>query len=131
MDKTLIEVAKRDELLPGRLKAIVVQGNEIVLGNIAGNIYAVNRRCGHMNAPLERGTLEGYILTCPMHHAQFDMTTREALSGPVPHSLGNEVPPENLLKYLQHLGNLMSMIKTCDLKTYAIKIEGDSVKIEI
>lgn len=131
MDKTLIEVAKRDELLPGRLKAIVVQGNEIVLGNIAGNICAVNRRCGHMNAPLERGTLEGYILTCPMHHAQFDMTTGEALSGPVPHSLGNEVPPENLLKYLQHLGNLMSMIKTCDLKTYAVKIAGDAIDIEI
>lgn len=131
MDKTLIEVAKRDELRPGRLKAIEVQGIEIVLGNIAGNIYAVNRRCGHMNAPLERGTLEGYILTCPMHQAQFDMTSGEALSGPVPHSLGNEVPPENLLNYLQHLGNLMSMIKTCDLITYAVKIEGDSIKIEI
>ena len=84
-----------------------------------------------MNAPLERGTLEGYILTCPMHHAQFDIKTGEALSGPIPYSAGNEVPPENLLNYLQHLGGLMSKIKTCDLKTYLVKIDGDSIKIEI
>ena len=127
----LIEVAKLDEIAPGGLKAIEVQGEEIVLCNDEGKIFAVGRRCGHMNAPLELGTLEGYILTCPMHQAQFDITTGEALSGPVPPGLGNEAIPEGLGKYLQHIGILMSHIKTCNIKTYPVKIEKNSIKVEL
>ena len=127
----LTEVAKLSEIAPGGLKAVEVNGEEIVICNDQGNIYAVGRRCGHMNAPLDLGTLEGYILTCPMHHAQFDITTGEALSGPVPPGLGNEVIPEGLGKYLQYIGMLMSHIKTCNIKTYPVKIEKDLIKVEL
>ena len=127
----LVEVAKLSEIAPGGLKAVEVSGEEIVLCNDGGKIYAVDRRCGHMSAPLELGTLEGYILTCPMHHAQFDITTGEALSGPVPASLGNEAIPDGLGKYLQFIGMLMSHIKTCNIKTYPVKIEKEVIKIEI
>jgi nitrite reductase/ring-hydroxylating ferredoxin subunit len=127
----LVEVAKLSEIAPGGLKAVEVNGAEIVLCNFEGKIYAISRRCGHMNAPLDLGTLEGYLLTCPMHHAQFDITSGEALSGPVPPGLGDEVIPEGLGKYLQYIGMLMSHIKTCDLRSYTVKVEGNSVKIEI
>lgn len=127
----LIEVAKLDEVVPGGLKAVEVKGEEIVLCNDHGKVYAVGRRCGHMNAPLDLGTLEGYILTCPMHHAQFDITTGEALSGPVPPGLGNEAIPEGLGKYLQFIGMLMLHVKTCGIKTYRVKIEKNSIKLEM
>lgn len=127
----LVEVAKVDEIVPGGLKAVEVHGREIVVCNDDGKIYAIDRRCGHMNAPLDLGTLEGYILTCPMHHAQFDITTGEALSGPVPPNLGDEVVPESIDKYFQYVGMLMSHIMTCNLKTYPVKVDGDSIKIEI
>ena len=127
----LIEVAKMNEIAPGGLKAVEVNGEEIVLCNDAGRLYAVSRRCGHMNAPLDLGTLEGYILTCPMHHAQFDITSGKALSGSVPASLGDEVIPEGIGKYLQYVGMLMSHIKTCDIKSYSVKVEENTVKIEI
>lgn len=127
----LVEVAKIGDIAPGGLRAVEVNGEEIVLCNDGGTLYAINRRCGHMNAPLERGTLEGYILTCPMHHAQFDITSGEALSGPVPPHLGDEPIPEGIGRFLQHAGVLMSHIKTCDLKNYMVKVEGDSIKIEI
>jgi nitrite reductase/ring-hydroxylating ferredoxin subunit len=127
----LVEVAKVNEITTGGIKAVEVHGREIVVCNNDGKIYAIDRRCGHMNAPLDMGTLEGYILTCPMHHAQFDVTSGEALSGPVPPSLGDEVIPESIGKYLQYAGMLMSHIKTCNIKTYPVKIDGDSIKIEI
>ncbi len=127
----LVEVAKVNEIAPGGLKAVEVNGREIVVCNDDGKIYAIDRRCGHMNAPLDLGTLEGYILTCPMHHAQFDITSGEALSGPVPPNLGDEAIPEGIGKYLQHVGLLMSHIKTCEIKTYSVKIDGDSIKIEV
>ncbi len=127
----LVQVAKLNEIAPGGLKAVEVNGREIVLCNDDGKIYAIDRRCGHMNAPLDLGTLEGYILTCPMHHAQFDITSGEALSGPVPPNLGDEVIPEGIGKFLQHVGMLMSHIKTCNLRSYSVKIDGDSIKIDV
>jgi nitrite reductase/ring-hydroxylating ferredoxin subunit len=127
----LVEAAKLNEIVPGGLKAVELSGEEIVLCNYEGKIYAISRRCGHMNAPLDLGALEGYILTCPMHHAQFDITTGEALSGPVPPNLGDEVIPEGIGKYMQYVGMLMSHIKTCNIKTYPVKIDKDLIKVEV
>src|SRR6266436_5035396 len=110
----LVEAAKLNEIVPGGLKAVEVNGEEIVLCNYEGKIYAISRRCGHMNAPLDLGALEGYVLTCPMHHAQFDIISGEALSGPVPANMGNEVIPEGVGKFMQYVGMLMSHIKTCN-----------------
>ena len=125
----LTEVAKIEEIAPGGMKAVEANGKEIVLCNYDGKIYAVSRRCGHMNAPLEMGTLEGYILTCPMHHSQFDITTGEALSGPVPADFGDEPIPQGMMKFLQYLGMLQSKIKTNDLETYPVKVDGNSIKV--
>jgi nitrite reductase/ring-hydroxylating ferredoxin subunit len=127
----LVEVGKTDDIAAGGIKAVEVNGEEIVLCNDHGQIYAVSRRCGHMSAPLDLGTLEGYILTCPMHHAQFDITSGEALSGPVPLNLGHEPIPEGIGQFFQHTGMLMSHIRTCDLKRYMVKIEGNSIKVEV
>ena len=126
-----VEVAKMDEIAPGGMKAVEANGKEIVLCNYDGKIYAINRRCGHTNAPLEMGTLEGYILTCPLHHSQFDITTGEALSGPVPHDFGDEPFPESLQKFFQYAGMLISEIKTYGIETYPIKVEGDSILVEV
>jgi nitrite reductase/ring-hydroxylating ferredoxin subunit len=129
--KMFVEVAKLDEIAPGGMRAYEVKGKEIVLCNYDGKIYAVSRRCGHMNSPLEMGTLEGYILTCPLHYSQFDITTGEALSGPVPTYSGDEPLPEHLTNFLQYTDMLMSGIKTYDLKTYPVKVEGNSITIEV
>ena len=50
------------------------------------------------------GTLEDYILTCPLHHSQFDIITGEVLNGPVPADFGEEPIPESLMKYFQYAG---------------------------
>ena len=57
---------KIDEIASGGMKTIEVEGHEIVICNCDGQFYALARRCGHMNAPLELGTLDGTILTCAM-----------------------------------------------------------------
>lgn len=126
-----IEVAKLDEIAPGGMKSVEANGKEIVLCNYEGKIYAIGRRCGHMNAPLDMGTLEGYILTCPMHHSQFDITTGEALSEPVPAELGDEILPERMVKYLQYIGTLMSHVRTCGVKTYQVEVHGESISVAV
>ena len=84
MAKMFIEAGKTSDIAPGGMLGVKLNGEDIVICNYEGKFYAVARKCGHAAAYLERGTLSGYILTCPLHCAQFDITTGEALSGPVP-----------------------------------------------
>lgn len=55
---------------------------DICVTNIDGKFYAAADRCGHMNAPLSRGELEGSVVTCPMHMAQFDFITGKIVRPP-------------------------------------------------
>jgi nitrite reductase/ring-hydroxylating ferredoxin subunit len=84
-----------------------------------------------MNAPLELGTLHGTILTCPMHFAQFDITTGEALSNPVPRDFGKEVPPPRIARFLQNVGMLMIHVKTCSIRTFETKVEYGKVLVAL
>jgi nitrite reductase/ring-hydroxylating ferredoxin subunit len=120
-----------DEIAPGGMKAVEIDGNEIVVCNCSGKYYAVQRRCGHMNAPLDMGTLDGTYLTCPMHCGQFDVATGEALSGPVPPDMGSETPPPMLAGYLQNVGMLMKHIRMESIRTYATKVEAGWVQIAL
>ena len=76
-------MAKVDELSPGQMKWVAVNGDRRVLANVEGTFYAISDVCGHRNAPLSRGKLQGYLIECPLHFAQFDIRTGELVSGPV------------------------------------------------
>jgi len=124
-----IPAISTDEIAPGGMKTVELDGHEIVICNCGGTFYAIERRCGHMNAPLDCGTLDGTIVTCAMHCAQFDVTTGEALSGPVPPDVGDESPPPILGAYLQHIDMLMSHVRTQSIRTYETKIEEGWVHV--
>ena len=51
----LFDIAKVDEIPQGKMKHVEVQGKEIVISNIDGKFYAMDDRCGHMNARLSMG----------------------------------------------------------------------------
>jgi nitrite reductase/ring-hydroxylating ferredoxin subunit len=131
MENKFVKAILAAEIAPGGMKAVELGGNEIVVCNNAGKYYSVQRRCGHMNAPLDLGTLDGIYLTCPMHCAQFDITTGEALSGPVPADISHEIMSPVIGKYMQNIGKLMEQVKTEPIRTFNTKIEDDWVLIEI
>ncbi len=119
------------EIAAGGMKTVELNGRELVVCNCGGTFYAIDRRCGHMNAPLDMGTLEGTFLTCAMHCAQFDVTTGEALSGPVPPYLGNEVVPPRTAALLKNVGMLMQHIRTEPIGCYPAKVEAEWVWIAL
>ena len=131
MSDNFVQAIRTAEVAPGGMKAVELNGRELVICNCEGSFYAIDRRCGHMNAPLEMGTLEGTILTCAMHCAQFDVTTGEALSGPVPPYLGNETPPPRTGAFLKNVGMLMQHIRTESIGTYKTKVESDWVLVAL
>ena len=131
MSDEFVRAISTDEIAPGGMKTVEINGDEIVICNCGGTYYAVQRRCGHVNAPLDMGTLDGTYLTCAMHCVQFDVTTGEALSGPVPPYFGHETPPPMMGEYLQNIGMLMKHVRTESIRTYATKLEAGWVQIAL
>ena len=115
-----IEAAKVSEIEPGGMLGVRLNGVQLAICNYGGKFYAVERQCGHASAYLDRGALTGYILTCPLHCAQFDITTGEALSGPIP-----EAPAS---KYEDPAA---PQLATHGLKTYPVTVAGDSIMVEL
>ncbi len=64
-------VAKTGELPEGTMKQVAVEGGEILLVNVEGEISAVGAFCTHYNARLENGVLIGDTIVCSSHQACF------------------------------------------------------------
>lgn len=73
-------VAQVSDLAPGELK--LVRG-DVVIANIDGEFFAFSSRCPHDKGPLDKGKLSGDVIICPLHFAQFNIRTGEALPGGV------------------------------------------------
>ena len=128
-----IEIAKINEIANRQMKHVEVKGKEILIANIDGKFYALNDRCGHMNALLSMGNIANdNAVTCPFHGARFDITTGKKVKEPIlTPSQEMEPLPKTWQMYLEHAGQLMAHIKTYDQEIYETKIEGDSIKIKI
>lgn len=128
-----VEIAKTNEIANRQMKHVEVKGKEILIANIDGKFYALNDRCGHMNALLSMGNIANdNIVTCPFHGARFDITTGKKVKEPIlTPSQEMEPLPKTWQLYLEHAGQLMAHIKTYDQEVYETKIEGDTIKIKI
>ena len=78
------KVATVQEVPSGRGKQVTVAGKKVALFNCGGTFYAIEDACCHRGAPLWEGDLEGTVVTCPWHGAQFDVTTGKHLTPPAP-----------------------------------------------
>jgi nitrite reductase/ring-hydroxylating ferredoxin subunit len=120
-----IVAAKLSELPVGSMKHVEIDGREILLTNEDGKIWATDDRCGHMSAPLSKGTLQGNIIECPLHHARFDVVTGRTLKE------GHHSGVSGAVVSITKLGGIMEGVKTYDLKTYEVVIDGDMIKVKI
>jgi nitrite reductase/ring-hydroxylating ferredoxin subunit len=82
MEEGFVAVAQVSDLAPGEMKFVAVERERVVLANVEGSFYALRDVCGHRNAPLSRGRLDGCIVECPLHFAQFDIRTGKFVDGP-------------------------------------------------
>jgi nitrite reductase/ring-hydroxylating ferredoxin subunit len=130
-EEKLVEVARVQEILPGKMKHVEIDGKEIAIANINEKYYAFDERCGHSSARLSMGVINGNVVTCPFHGAQFDCITgrkvKDANATPPP----TEGLPDVWKKTVKNAYNILSYIKTHDQKTYDVTIDGDQVKIRL
>jgi len=102
MEEGFVAVAQLGDLAPGEMKFVAVERERIVLANVEGSLYALRDVCGHRNAPLSRGRLDGCIVECPLHFAQFDIRTGKFVDGPY----------------------------SADVPAYEVRVEGDTVYLK-
>ena len=81
-DGDWVKVADLGECPPGSLFEVEAGGEQIVLANVDGELYALQNRCSHQDLPLSDGELDGDRLECLYHGATFDVCTGNAMGLP-------------------------------------------------
>lgn len=100
---TMVKVANVSDVPPGSSKLVEANGQAIALFNVEGTYYAIDDACPHADGPLSEGDLDGYIVTCPWHGAQFDVTNGKVLCAPA----------------------------RVDVRSYPVTLDRDAVLIEV
>lgn len=68
-------VAKADRVPDDRGLCVQIEGVDVGLFRVEGEIHAMENRCPHADFPLSEGALEGATITCRAHGWQFDVRT--------------------------------------------------------
>jgi naphthalene 1,2-dioxygenase ferredoxin component len=103
MSENWIAVADRDAVPQEDVIAVEVDGREIALYGVEGQVYATDNVCTHAHARLCEGFLEGGEIECPLHQGRFDVRTGKGLCAPV----------------------------TEDLRIYPVKVQDNKVFVEV
>jgi nitrite reductase/ring-hydroxylating ferredoxin subunit len=102
MSGSFVPVAKTGDVPLGGMTVVAIDRERIMLANVDGQFFAMRDMCGHRNAPLSRGRLEGCIVECPLHFAQFDVRSGKLIDGPI----------------------------SADVPVYEVRVEGDTVFVK-
>ena len=102
MSDGFVAVAKTGDVPLGAMIVVAIDRERIMIANVDGQFYALRDMCGHRNAPLSRGRLEGCIVECPLHFAQFDVRSGKLIDGPI----------------------------SADVPVYEVRVEGDTVFVK-
>ena len=83
MNDSWMDVMALEDVFEGEVMAVNVQGKEIALYEVQGELYATDNLCTHGAARLSDGFLDGREIECPFHQGRFDVCTGKALCAPL------------------------------------------------
>ena len=61
------------DLPPGATRVVRVDGLELLVCNVEGEIYACENRCPHQDFALSDARLRGCFIECSLHGGRFDV----------------------------------------------------------
>ncbi len=73
---------------PGEMHPFALAGLDLLLCNVAGELYAIDSSCPHAGAALADGTLRGCILECPLHGGKLDVRSGAPTAPPIRRRVG-------------------------------------------
>jgi naphthalene 1,2-dioxygenase ferredoxin component len=78
--KTIVSV---NELIDDDVIGVVVDGKDLAIYSIQGEVYVTDNICTHGLARLSDGFVEDGQIECPLHQGKFCIKTGKALSAPL------------------------------------------------
>lgn len=69
-----------DELWEGDMSGVIVDGTDVLLMNVHGEVRAYLNRCPHQKWALDEGEFEDGKLTCSRHLWEFDALSGEGIN---------------------------------------------------
>ena len=99
-----IIAGKTTDIPAGKMIKVSVDGRDVLVANIDGKFCAADDTCTHSGASLSEGKLDGCVVTCGWHGAEFDCKTGKLVKFPA---------------------------KIRDLTAYKVSVELDDVFIEV
>jgi len=77
-----VDAGPVEEIGPGERATLMVEGVQVVVFNARGEFFALADECSHETYPLSDSEIEGEVVTCAKHGAQFSLRTGEDLTPP-------------------------------------------------
>lgn len=68
-----IELTRTEGFESGTMRQVDLEDHEFLVARIADEFYITDARCAHLGGHLARGVLSGSVVTCPLHHSQYDL----------------------------------------------------------
>lgn len=75
--------ARRADLPEDDVIGVTLQGRDIALYAVGGEVFATDNICTHADARLCDGFLDGHEIECPLHQGKFDVRDGKPLCDPV------------------------------------------------
>jgi naphthalene 1,2-dioxygenase system ferredoxin subunit len=98
-----VKAAERNALSDGEVIGVIVEGREIALYEMEGEVFATDDICTHAYAKLSDGWFDKGEIECPLHAGRFDARTGKATAPPC----------------------------VDDLKTYPVRVEGGEIQVKL
>src|SRR6266487_1416738 len=77
-----VAVIDEQDLVEGKLTRVDAAGIPAILLKQGRSIYAIDATCTHLAGPLDEGTVEDGIVTCPWHGSRFCIYDGSVVNGP-------------------------------------------------
>lgn len=112
-----VDVGAAGDLAAGTMKAVTVEGRELLLARVGDGYFAADGRCPHMGGRLAEGTLQGTVVVCPRHGSRFDLSDGRVVN------------------WTKWTGVTLSVAKAFKsprpLKTYPVKVQEGRLLVEL
>jgi naphthalene 1,2-dioxygenase system ferredoxin subunit len=83
MSDNWMDVLALDAIPEADVTSVTIDGREIALYEVDGEVFATDNLCTHGAARMSDGFLEGREIECPLHQGRFDVCTGQAMCAPL------------------------------------------------